>query len=51
MAGPQSGIRETFNGIPAFSIAKGSPCTIQLYSSPIDCTFAYSDNVQEHGAG
>jgi hypothetical protein len=50
MAGPQFGSREILDWIAASSTAEGSPFTIvdmiQIYSSPIDCTFAYCDNVQ-----
>jgi len=50
MPGPQFGTRETLDWIAASSTAEGSSFTVvdmvNIYSSPIDCTFAYCDDVK-----
>ena len=50
MPGPQGGTREELDWIAASSMAEGSPFNIvdvvNIYSSPIDCAFAYCDQVR-----
>jgi hypothetical protein len=50
MPGPQGGTREEIDWIAASAMAEGSPFTIadmiNIYSSPIDCAFAYCDSVK-----
>lgn len=50
MPGPQFGTREELDWIAASSTATGSPFVIadmiQIYSSPIDCTFAYCEEIR-----
>jgi hypothetical protein len=50
MPGPQGGTREELNWVVASAMAEGSPFTIvdmvNIYSSPINCAFAYCDSVK-----